>query len=549
MRLKKLALKHDPNLHQAMRLVFLTVLSGVLIAIAVQVFRYLIDAAEQYFLFGLAGYLPPNEQGRPEQFGSFGRWLLPISTTLGGLISGILVFGLAKETSGGGENAVISAFHNQGGSVRRRVAIVKALTSAITIGSGGAAGREGPMAQISASLSCFVAKLFNLALVERRMLMVAGTAAGISAIFSSPLGAAFLAVEILYSKLDLEVEALMYAIIAAAVAYACNGFFVGWESVYDIPPELAFTDASQLFWFALLGIAAGGLSIALPHIYYTVEHFFSELNIPVYLKPALGGLAVGLIGLACPAVLGSGYGWMELAMHGDLAIGAMLVLAVLKIFAFSLTIGSGGSGGVFAPVMFSGAMLGAAASLILAEWVPNAPDCATMSIVGMAAFFAGVGRAPVATMVMATELTGGHSIIVPTMIAVAFSYIVQSIFSAWFPTIAQTLYSAQVPTRGDSPTHQQEYVQIALELVQRGGVNLNGPLSIPDFHKFLDLGQPIPVGDNGEFLFSALVPQTSSVCGLMIRDLDFVDKVLIVGISRGPEEREITPSWGHDPRS
>ena len=541
MRLRKLKVPKDPDLNQAMRLSAASITVGVVAAIVVQLFRLLVHAAEYYLLGGIAGYLPPDELGRAEVIASSGLWLVPVVTTLGGLCSGIIVYALAEETAGGGENGVIHSFHQLGGAVRKRVWLVKSIASAVTIGSGGAAGREGPMAQICASLAYALMKPFKLAVAEKRLIMIAGTAAGISAIFSSPLGAAFLAVEVLYSKLDIEVEGLMYAIIAAAVGYAVNGFFVGWESVFHIPSNLAFTQSTQLFWYGLLGILAGALSVAVPYVYYTVEDWFSRLPIPRVFKPAVGGLALGLIAVFCPYILGSGYGWMDKAIHGELAVSLMLTIGLLKIVAFSLTIGSGGSGGVFAPVLFSGAMFGSAAAVGLNQFLDNGPEVATMTIVGMAAFFAGVGRAPVATMVMATELTGGHGIIVPTMIAVALSFLVQTIVSNWFPSLSQTLYKAQVPTRGDSPTHQQEYLQVALEMVQRGGVNLSGPVGIPELHKFLELGQPISVGDNGEFLYRADVRDGSVIIGKAIRDLDFVSDALIVGISRGEDQREITP--------
>ncbi len=541
MRLKKLKIPSDPNLNRAMRLAALSIVVGIVVALFVQVFRVLVDAAEFYLLYSIAGYRPPNELGRPEEFGPYGVWLIPLVTTLGGLFSGIVVYSLAKEAEGGGENGVIFSFHQLGGSIRRRVWAVKAIASAITIGSGGAAGREGPMAQISGSLACVVMKPFKIAVAEKRLIMIAGTAAGVSAIFSSPLGAAFLAVEVLYSELDIEVEGLMYSIIASSVAYAVNGFFVGWEPVLQISPGLAFRESSDLFWYGLLGIFAGGLSIAIPCVYYSIESLFDRLPVTRVFKPAIGGFLVGIIGMACPYILGSGYGWIQKALHGQLTVGVMIVAGLLKIVAFSCTIGSRGSGGVFAPVLFSGAMFGSATAIGLGGILENGPNVEIMTVVGMAAFFAGVGRAPVSTLVMATELTAGHSLIVPTMIAVALSFIVQSIVSAWFPSLSMTLYKAQVPTRGNSPTHHQEFLQVALDVVHRGGINLSGPVGIPDLQKFLELGQPIPVGDNGEFLFKTEVRKDSELVGLMIKDLPFVEHVLVVGITRKSSENEVTP--------
>lgn len=531
----------DPKLQEAMRLVSLSALAGALIAVAVQLFRLLSDMSEYYLLWSLGGYLPPSETGRPEIFADTWLWSIPLATTVGGLISGVICYALAPEVAGGGENAVIAAFHKAGGAVRKRVAIVRMIASAVTIGSGGAAGREGPMAQISASLACSVASVFRLSIAERRTLVIAATAAGISAIFGSPLGAAFLSVEILYRKLDMEVDALMYAIIAASVAYSINGILYGWSSLFVIPKDLVFEQSHHLIWYALLGLFAGALSTLIPVIFHKTQTIIEAIKLPRVLKPAIGGFLLGCIGMFVPGVLGAGYGWMQAAMNGQLALGTLLLLGSLKILAFSLTVGSGGAGGVFAPVLFSGAMFGAAFAQVLSLVLHTPPDATIMTIVGMAAFFSGVGRAPVATLVIATEMAAAHSLLVPTMLAVSLSFIVNTLFTSLFSMSDETLYDAQVGTRADSPTHQQEYVQLALDLVGKGGLNVSGPVGLPDIHRFLELGKPIPVGDNGEFLYRGMLEKDSPVIGKQIRDLPFVEHVLIVSISRDGEGQEITP--------
>ncbi|MCB0359995.1 MAG: chloride channel protein, partial [Bdellovibrionales bacterium] len=229
------------------RLILFSVIIGFLGAFSAQLFLWMIGISSDFFLGTIAGYTPPlpaSEGGTlVEHISSHGYYFLPIATTLGGLLSGLLVFGLAPEAVGHGTDAAIRAFHRLGGSIRARVPVVKGIASAITIGSGGAAGREGPTAQIAAGISSILATALRLPIEERRVLMLAGMAAGISAIFKTPLGAAILVVEVLYSSTDFEVEALMYTIIAASVAYAVNGFFSGWTPIFEISPGLHFQNA------------------------------------------------------------------------------------------------------------------------------------------------------------------------------------------------------------------------------------------------------------------------------------------------------------------
>ncbi|MCB0322530.1 MAG: chloride channel protein [Bdellovibrionales bacterium] len=529
-----LRIRLNAEANAAIRLVALSVLVGTAGALAAQLFLLLLSSAEHFFLERMAGYIAPRKGHPSEVVGANSRLVIPGLVACGGLLTALLVR-LSPEVAGGGENAVIHAFHQLGGSVRRRVAVFKALASAATIGTGGAAGREGPMAQISASVACTISRIFKLSVSERRILVVAGTAAGISAMFKSPLGAAFLAVEILYSRLDIEVDALLYAIIASAVGFAVIGLFGGWGAEFAIPSDLAFRRPQELVWYALLGLIAGLVSVIIPVLYYRIERWFASLSIRSELKPAVGGMLLGLLAAAFPPVLGSGYGWIQQAIDGQLSILMLLLLCCAKLIAFPLTIGSGGSGGVFAPVLFSGAMFGSAMALILQSILATPPDVGTMTVVGMAAFFAGVGRAPIATLVLATELTGGHSIIVPTMLAVALAFSLEPLVAAFFPKVRLSLYGAQVPSRMDSPTHQQEYLQLALELVERGGVNVSGPLKLPQLGSLLSLGQPIPIGEGGDYVYSATVPADSSAIGKAIRDLPFVDTVLIASLYRNQE--------------
>ena len=217
-----------------------------------------------------------------------------MATTVGGLLTGIVVYGLAPEAEGGGEGEVVRSYHQDGGNVRARIPFVKAVASAITIGSGGAAGREGPMALISAGVGPIIAKLARVSVEERRQLMLIGTAAGVSAVFQSPLGSAIFTVEVLYSGVGFEGVVLLYTLIASAVAYALHGMVVGFEPMFLLQGDATFKHPFELGAFAVLGVLAGVLGALLPLVLYGVRDGFRRMPIPNVLKPALGGLLLGV---------------------------------------------------------------------------------------------------------------------------------------------------------------------------------------------------------------------------------------------------------------
>ena len=333
------------------------------------------------------------------------------------------------------------------------------LASAITIGSGGSAGREGPTAQIAAGFGSWLGDIFRLTPEDRRIAVAVGVGAGIGAIFKAPLGGAILAAEILYTR-DFELGALVPGFIASVIGYSIFAGWAGWTPVFGEGLELRFTQPESLVWYALLGVMAGVGGIAYAGFFYGVRDVFRKVRIPPHLKPAIGGLGVGLIALAFPQVLSMGYGWVQLAIDGntaELAVRTMVVLLALKIVATSLTIGSGGSGGVFAPGLYIGAMLGGSMWGILhghVGWMPATQ--APFVIVGMMALFGGIAKAPIAVMLMVAEMTGEFSMIVPAMIATSIAYLV---------TGRVRIYENQVPTRADSPAHRGEYVIPLVEAI------------------------------------------------------------------------------------
>jgi CIC family chloride channel protein len=431
---------------------FISASIGVVAGFGALAFFLAIQFSTDFLLGTLVGYLPPDPAGEGTMgvmsFWAAARpWLLPIITTLGGLLSGIIVFTLAPEAEGHGTDAAIAAFH-QGKPIRARIPLVKLVASAITIGSGGSGGREGPSAQISAGFGSLLGNLLNLDIQDRRIAIATGIGAGIGAIFRAPLGGAILAAEILY-KHDLEVEALIPALIASIIGYSVFGAWFGWNPIFSVPGSLAFTSPAQLLYYVVLGLPCGLIGLLYSRGFYGLTHFFHELPLPNWLKPAIGGLCVGLIGLVLPEALGMGYGWVQIGMGPgllSLPLWVILLLPFAKILTTGLSIGSGGSGGIFGPGMVIGGMVGAILWRVCYHVLPGVPNTpAPFVIVGMMALFGGIAHAPLAVMLMVAEMTGNLSMLAPAMIAVGISSIVVG---------NATIYSSQVDSRADSPAHR-----------------------------------------------------------------------------------------------
>jgi CIC family chloride channel protein len=424
---------------------------GVVAGVAAIAFDAAIRFVTNVFLGHMVGYLPPDPAGEglttvvPMQH----PWVLPLVTTLGGLLSGIIVFGLAPEAEGHGTDAAIAAIHHQEGRVRARIPPIKLVASAITIGSGGSAGREGPTAQISAGFGSLLAGWLGLDLADRRIAVAAGIGSGIGSIFRAPLGGALLASEILYVH-DFEVEAIIPALIASIVGYTVFGAYFGFAPIFGSHPELALGSPVELLYYAVLGVASGLGGLLYARVFYGVTGMFHRISLPAWIKPAVGGLAVGLMGMAMPQVLHMGYGWVQLAMRSDSLLGlplwVVLVLPLAKIVATSLSIGSGGSGGIFAPGMVVGGMLGATLWRLGHGVLPHMPDQPTaFVIIGMMALFGGIAHAPLAVMLMVAEMTGNLSLLAPAMIAVAVSTALVG---------DNTIYRSQLRDRAASPFHR-----------------------------------------------------------------------------------------------
>ncbi len=373
---------------------------------------------------------------------------LVLLMALAGLASGVLTYGLAPEAEGHGTDAAIRAFHRDRGMIRGVVPPVKLTASAVTIGFGGSAGREGPIALTAAGFGSVLARALNLPEKERRIALAAGIGAGIGAIFKAPIGGAILAAEILYIR-DLEVEVIIPAIIASITGYMLFASVTGWDHIFAFPDPYTFDNPAALPYYATLGLVAGLVGILYTRAFHWSIAAFRRLRVPNYVKPMVGMALTGLLGLVFPQVLGAGYGWVQLAMEGEYAAWeTALLVALAKIAATSLTVGSGASGGVFAPSLFIGAMLGAAMWGMFRDMPYFSEPVSALVVVGMTAFFAGVGKAPISTLIMVSEMTGAYTLLPPAIMAVAVSYIV---------TGRHTIYESKVAARHLSPAHRGEY--------------------------------------------------------------------------------------------
>jgi chloride channel protein, CIC family len=513
------------------RLLAESVVLGVVGALAAQLFMWALHLCTHVFLVWIAGYHPP---GLPEEggvlrqvIGPHGMWLVPVATTVGGLLSGLIVYNFAPEAEGHGTDTAVKAYHRAGGFIRARVAPLKLIASAITIGSGGSAGREGPTALIGAGVGSIYATLGRRKDEDRSLLVLMGMAAGLSAIFRSPIGSAFFAVEVLYGNMEFEAGALLYTMLASVVAYGVNGMFVGWKPLFNFPAGQTTLHPLGYVWFGVLGIAGGLIATLLPVVFYGLRDLFRKLPFPAAVNPAIGGLVVGLLALKFPQILGGGYGWIQQAIDGRLALTLLASLVFLKIIAFAFTVSSGGSGGVFAPTLFVGAMLGG----FLAALV-HLPAGA-FAVVGMLAVFGAAARVPIASLVMVTEMTGGYQLLPAAGFAVLVSYLVQTRLSSRLKY--HSLYEAQVNGRAQSPARYAENVELALRLLGTQKIPRSAKVGHLDLVALLDSGIPLQLPGRKELHVGVLRPESALVGKPIQSCYDAAGKgpLEIIGIVRG----------------
>jgi chloride channel protein, CIC family len=472
------------RLRSQARLMLLSLVVGVIAGGGAIVFFVACQLVSHVALDRVAGYRPASPGGEPplvrETDQTFRPWLLLLVPSVGGLLSGWIVYSLAPEAEGHGTDAAIEAYHYRQGMIRPRVPLVKIVASAITLGSGGSGGREGPIAQIGAGFGSYLGNILRLRPVDRRVLMAAGMGAGVAAIFRAPLAGALFAAEVLYRSPDFESEVIIPAGLASVAAYSTFGVAFGWQPLFSLSPELltllSFNTPLSLLPYTLLAVCMVVLAALYVRTFYGMTHLFHRLKIKPHFRPALGAFLSGLVGVALfyllksdprvLAVLSFGYGILQESMthtpgeSGGWFALLLLAVAVGKILTTALTIGSGGSGGVFGPSMVIGGCGGGALGIGLHSlWPSLVPHSASYVIVGMAGFFAAAAKTPFSTLVMLSELTGNYNLLLPTLWVCAIAFLLSD---------EQSIYSSQVASRARSPAHQGDYVRDILTGVRVG---------------------------------------------------------------------------------
>ncbi len=472
------------------RVAFCSPVVGLVAGLGAVAFSVVLELMIRHVLGDLLHlHMPPTGEGAPHAVGfPWPWWLTLLLPTLGGLVSGLVVFSLAPEAEGHGTDAMIRAFHRGGGMIRGRIPLIKGFASIVTIGSGGSAGQEGPIAQIGAGFGSLLGRLLRLTPSECRLLVLAGAAGGIGAIFRAPLGGALFAGEVLYATAAMEATALLPCLASAIVAYSTFALFITPRPIF-IVPEMAFHGLRDLPFFAFLAVVCAIVGGYYVRVFYGLrDYVFHPMPLPRHVKPAVGGLLLGLLALAFPELMAGGYGWVQwgsiglpksLALSGDpvfvphLGMGTLLLLAVLKPVATALTISSGGSGGVFGPSVFIGGMLGGAVGQFLRVWFPWAGiDPAAFALVGMGGFFAGVSKTPLTSIVMVCEMAGSYSLLVPLMLVCSLNF---ALSRHW------TLYEEQVASPLDSPAHRGDFVIDVLERLKVSDVPVRSAATLEVF--------------------------------------------------------------------
>ncbi len=353
-------------------------------------------------------------------------WLLIlIIPVIGGLIVGPIIYYLAPEAKGHGVPEVMQAILLKGGQIRGRVAFVKAVASAISIGTGGSVGREGPIIQIGSSLGSVVGQFLRVSTKRLKTLVGCGAAAGIAAAFNAPIAGALFAVEIVL--MDFAVAQFSPIVISSVMATVISHYFEGNFAAFIVPKYQLASPVEIVFYF-ILGAASGLVAyLFIKTLYYCEEIFDNRIKIPESFKPALGGLGIGIIALAFPQIMGVGYDSINNALYGNMIWYVALILIFMKILATSLTLGSGGSGGIFAPSLFMGAMLGYFFGSIVHNVFPDiTASPGAYALVAMGGLVAGTTRAPITAIIIVFELTNDYHIILPLMITCIISMILSS---------------------------------------------------------------------------------------------------------------------------
>ncbi len=413
-------------------MVIIAVLIGVLGGFGAIFFRFAIKFFQGLF-FGSFHYSLDYALKLP--------WYIKLfAPAAGGLIVGPIVYYFAREAKGHGVPEVMEAVALRDGKIRPRVMIAKVIASAVCIGSGGSVGREGPIVQIGSALGSTIGQFLKITGSRLRTLVACGAAAGIAGTFNAPIAGALFSMEVILG--DFGISQFSPIVVSSVSATVVSRHFLGNFPAFVIP-KYQLVHVFEMIPYTILGILAGFSALMFINILYKTEDFFEKINFPEALKPVLGGIIIGTIGLLFPHIFGVGYDSITLALNGKLVWYMLLLLIILKIVATSITIGSGGSGGIFAPSLFIGAHLGGFIGFIIHKIFPTITSTSgAYAIVGMGAVAAGAMHAPITAIVIIFELTNNYTIILPLM----FSCIISVLITTHFKK--DSIYTLKLSRRG-----------------------------------------------------------------------------------------------------
>ncbi len=419
---------------------------GILTGIGAVLFRYLIDGVARL------GY-----EWIPKVTSGMGKAYIIFVPAIGGLLVGLLVYNFAREAKGHGVPEVMEAVALKGGRIRPRVAIVKSFASSLTIGSGGSAGREGPIVQIGSAIGSSIGQAFHMSDERISNLVACGAASGIAATFNAPIAGVIFALEVILGRFS--VRSFSSVVISAVSASVIGRVAFGDVPAFAIPTNYGVNSLWEFLFYPILGVLAALVGAFYTKALYFTEDIFDDIKqIPEWFKPAVGGVLLGILTFvyplasptqsvnwtSLPQIYNVGYNIIESALANGILFNAALILLIAKIFATCFTLGSGGSGGVFAPSLFIGAMLGTMYELALAQIVPgvSAPPGA-YALVGMAALFAASAHAPITAVLILFELTGDYRIILPLMLTVVVATVISHRLLK-----GESIYSLKLSRRG-----------------------------------------------------------------------------------------------------
>ncbi|MDF1526486.1 MAG: chloride channel protein [bacterium] len=485
---KSLVKVRGVHMHQHVYLSIVAIIIGILGGYGALLFRYAIKATQYIFYQNTRDFLT---------FANTLPFYLKIALpALGGLIVGPLVYFGAREAKGHGVPVVMEAVALRDGHIRPRVALVTILASGITIGSGGSVGREGPIVQIGSSIGSTIGQLLKAPPLRQRTLVGCGAAAGLAATFNAPIAGALFAAEVILGEFGL--ATFSPVVLSSVTATTISRHYFGDFPAFIIP-TYKLVSLWEFLFYPVLGVIVGFVSLLFILTVNKSEDLFDALKMPEYLKPALGGLMLGCLLIVWPNVFGVGYGSINLSLTNQLPFIILLTLVFVKILATSITVGSGGSGGIFAPSLFIGAMTGGFFGWTVHESFPLiTADSGAYAMVAMGALVAGTTHAPITAMIIIFELTSTYEIILPLMITCMLSTLITTSLKR------DSIYTSKLARKGVEIT--QGWEQSVLRSLKVRDVASDQVVTVPEGMNLIDIVEMLKeenvsylhmVGDDG----------------------------------------------------